>query len=388
MKKLFLMFCSLVVIFLFLVSCAPQPSEQELQQLDEQLKSMPEEELKSIAEESKEGRALAGQAVNKFNLPYPIVKERAKTIYGEKLKMYGCTDSDGGKDYLTAGNAYAKKQGYVGNHEDYCSGTVLSEGFCNENEYDAFEEYDCTSIGANYVCKERACKAGICPGGIIGWWPGNGGPGDFKGKINGKIIPKVSFNPGKAGQAFSFDNKQKGYVQIPNSDVLNFAPTDIFSIEVWIKTSAEGIIISKMGAPANPILVSGYELSVDKNGAIKMKLASLVNSAYAATEETSTSSSNYNDDKWHHIAVVSKPNQGCLSSASSVDTLAIYVDGALNSGKPTGFTCLDLKNTAPLKIGSGAGSSFKGQIDEVVIYNRALTAGEIKEHAEMGTICK
>jgi hypothetical protein len=59
-------------------------------------------------------------------------------------------------------------------------------------------------------------------------------------------------------------------------------------------------------------------------------------------------------------------------------TLSLYIDGALNASTAQNLT--PAGNTAPLFIGQFGGNSdrLSGIIDEVRIYNRALSQAEIQ----------
>jgi len=82
------------------------------------------------------------------------------------------------------------------------------------------------------------------------------------------------------------------------------------------------------------------------------------------------STSDYNDGKWHHAAAV-----------RNAASMTLYVDGATVT-TATG-TRPDIYHSAPVFIGSRANSStsvgtFNGQIDDARIYNRDLSANEIR----------
>jgi len=79
----------------------------------------------------------------------------------------------------------------------------------------------------------------------------------------------------------------------------------------------------------------------------------------------------FNDGLWHH---------GAITYSQAVGKIRVYIDGNLeNEGVQSG-TIVDAA-AVPLIIGSRKGTSqfFNGLIDEVRIYNRALTADEIQE---------
>jgi hypothetical protein len=93
------------------------------------------------------------------------------------------------------------------------------------------------------------------------------------------------------------------------------------------------------------------------------------------------------DDKWHHIAVVLADD-----GSADVSEVVLYVDGvaeditvrppvAVNTGDASGGL-----GTSDVVIGKfyrdGAELYFEGMIDEVRIYDRALSDGEVAELAK------
>lgn len=175
------MLFSVIVISLFLISCAPEYSEQELQELDTELESLPDEELQAIAEGS-EREALAGQAINKY-IPYSKVRERAKLIYEAKpvcgdgvcdksedyiscLKDCECYDTDGGKNPEKFGVIKLESEGksYI---TDFCiSEKQVLEQYCLGKE----EKSEILECSDNKICDNNECvnpdEKFICGNGI------------------------------------------------------------------------------------------------------------------------------------------------------------------------------------------------------------------------------
>ena len=76
-----------------------------------------------------------------------------------------------------------------------------------------------------------------------------------------------------------------------------------------------------------------------------------------------------NDNNWHHVVGVFDRNK---------NTPDIYIDGKLDNGTSNGNDCLTIET-----IGSGnlsLGNSFKGVLDEVKMYNEALSSSQIKQN--------
>jgi hypothetical protein len=177
----------------------------------------------------------------------------------------------------------------------------------------------------------------------------------------------VTFTNGMVGQAFSF-NGESNYVSIPNSPSLNICVSSI-TVETWIKLNHltadwnwEGIVTKGN---------TSWRLQATA-GAKTVNFA-----ASGASPEWVTGSRDVHDGQWHHVA-------GVYDGTN----MSLYVDGTLDVSQPA--TGLISQNSSPLCIGANAqayvpscgcnqpGYFFDGLIDEVSIYNRALTALEIQ----------
>jgi len=179
---------------------------------------------------------------------------------------------------------------------------------------------------------------------------------DTVGKNDGDMKGEPKLVEGKVGNALEF-NGASDYVEIPTDDSMNFGTGD-FTICVWAKTKAttgrwaQRQDIAGKGDPS----VSGYAISADTNKGFFW--------VGAAGEFSGTT--DINDNEWHHIVGVRRAAD-CF----------IYTDGK-QEAKGTNAESVDTTVSMifakhPLK----AESFFAGSIDEVCIYNRALTDDEI-----------
>jgi len=80
---------------------------------------------------------------------------------------------------------------------------------------------------------------------------------------------------------------------------------------------------------------------------------------------------NLNDNKWHYIVFIVMG-----SGHSDIDNSKIYVDG-VSVGNVLGFHSSGSSPTLPTTNFRIGGDRYMGQIDDVRIYNRALTADEV-----------
>ncbi len=213
------------------------------------------------------------------------------------------------------------------------------------------------------------------PNGLIGWWPGDdGNANDISGSGNhGVLVGNTTFAPGKVGNAFSFDG-DGDYVQLPIDSGI-FAATDRFTIDAWAfptRTSqfsflqgildndvsnARGMGLSVFGGVGfnNPFRVHGFFHNTD-----------LIppGGAQFGTGLLST------PNQWHHYAMTYDGAQLCT-----------YQDGGIPSCVAANGEVKD--NNVTFRIGHGQHSApdvlryFQGLIDEVEIFDRALSGNEI-----------
>ena len=204
--------------------------------------------------------------------------------------------------------------------------------------------------------------------GLVGWWRFDEEDGtiaeDSSGYGNHGTIYGATSVDGKCGKALSFDGTND-YVDCRAGESLTL--TENFTIEGWFKTSS---------VPDYPAIYARYYggSATGKYSAIAFlkdgKLQAII--ADGASFESVSSAAEYDDGKWHHAAFT-------LSSTQ----LILYIDGAAET--PTTRTINPGSNPAETRhVGKYAANYFNGIIDEVRIYNRALSAAEIEDIFQKG----
>jgi hypothetical protein len=150
-------------------------------------------------------------------------------------------------------------------------------------------------------------------------------------------------------------------------DVLGFEYNQAFSISFWFKSTDTGTrhIVSKTDGS------SGWLLTLAV-GQVRWKLASSSGGSSCGIITTPT----YNDGAWHHVVATYS-----ASTPGSVADMAIYIDGSLatttTESDPLGSNTI--ANSASFNVsGRTDGSAlFPGSVDEVAVYNKALSPAEV-----------
>lgn len=208
--------------------------------------------------------------------------------------------------------------------------------------------------------------------GLVDWWRGQGNANDSAGFNTGTVTGDVNYTQGTDGQAFNFNgvvNGQGSYVDLGvGADI---AGTGAFTIGVWIRTTAsDGYIINQRDVNN---FNGEYVLQVQSG---KVNWWTYGNNQYGFNI---TSNESVNDGNWHFITVTRLVN----------GTGQIYIDGKLDSSQTGAAVPLlpgvhvylgeDVRDA--MLGGASAGVNFVGQMDEVQVYNQALSASQIQSLA-------
>ena len=204
----------------------------------------------------------------------------------------------------------------------------------------------------------------------VGFWRFEGNTADSgSGGNNGTLkgTAAIVADP-QRGKCLKLDGK--GYVDIP-SGVTELGNAD-FTIAAWIKTTKNGIpILSKSNGNGEwevrekELYIANSDISeADNDGTVEY----VGHSCEWVRGTTST-----DDGQWHHIALTwdADEEDGC-----------IYVDGVEGTGD-VGFSGGEDNDGDTVRIGfsesAHSSGNFTGLIDDVAIFNVALTAEQVVE---------
>ena len=202
----------------------------------------------------------------------------------------------------------------------------------------------------------------ICPEpGIAGIWKmdetaGNDVP-DITAVYPGQTVGNPLWRPtgGKQGGALELDGVDD-YVTIPGyTGISGSSPR---TCAAWIQTTAT----------PTPILSWGDKTAV--GGIWEMRINTLGQLRVQVNGGGTNSASAVNTGQWVHVAAV------LPAGKSNTRDIQLYVNGALETVTTTG-AAINTSNLSNVRIGANDVEHFKGLLDDVRIYNRALTASEI-----------
>ena len=199
----------------------------------------------------------------------------------------------------------------------------------------------------------------VLPDVLIAYYPFDGNANAKIGTLNG-TVSGATLSTGRNNEsntAYSFDGVDD-YIEFGTGMLSGDGE---FSILIWINTSSpSGRFLSQRNGGYN----GQYFVDLLSDG--KIRFGTYSNSNY---KWTVTTSSALNDGNWHHLAFVQQDNGGKMYLNGSLD----QTDNS--NGK---VNLLSTNKTYLGKDGRNNSSFYTGKVDDLKIYNRALSASEIQ----------
>jgi gliding motility-associated-like protein len=223
--------------------------------------------------------------------------------------------------------------------------------------------------------------------GLVAYFPFSGNTNDASGNnIHGTAnnVALTSDQSGQANSAYLFDGLSS-YIQLPFSNLYNFAPSGAFSIAVWVQPALDKLSFG--GVVVKGPYHTDFVQAKWNYGGYTFNLKAMSGCADKTTGFSTTVFQN--SPCWYHI-VWSYDNGKWY----------MYVNGKLESSDLTQQTFILQDGSSKLvmgKKGEAFGDFYKGKMDELRLYNRLLNQAEINALSDPGvhplatndtTVCK
>ncbi len=226
-------------------------------------------------------------------------------------------------------------------------GSYILQGAHLNGEIDEPEIYNRALSGVEIAALYHTGNNQTITTGLLGYWPFEGTANDASGNgRNLSLFGGAGFGPGLLGQALVLPGNNDSYAQQPTNDPAFDLVSGDNTVQVWFNTNInyrEQALIEKWTGCCGP---GGWTYTT-----------------------ASLSLGTVTTGVWHQIVTRQSGNTGYL-----------FFDGSLRGFGPSGGVVIGSPN--PLLIGKrdaqdGRDFSFDGSLDEIAIWNRALSDAEI-----------
>lgn len=190
-----------------------------------------------------------------------------------------------------------------------------------------------------------------------------------KANASSNINSYMNDHYGNVGMAYSFNNGGATTYSVNCSNASKFNVTSGLTISAWVYlngTSTEKAIVAKWSGSQTQ---DQYILMTNSSNKVLFAIGTPTVSASGIA-----SNSTLNASTWYHI----------VATWDNTGTHKIYINGVLDKTSTlTNFTTINTSTALPLYIGK-SGDNFaprlmNGSVDDVLLYNRALSASEIQQ---------
>ncbi len=238
------------------------------------------------------------------------------------------------------------------------------------------------SGSSKFTTPKAETGAGGLNNGLVGYWTFDGKDTrgttayDLSGQNNtGTLTNGPTVAVGEIGQALAFNGTNQRVSTAGNTSA-DFSTNQNWTFDAWIKpnfssSSNTGSAIMEVSGPSAAFLRSYLRWESSSLGFYLDTVSSAVGSSWKTA-----GSATFSANTWHHITF----------THTSGNSGQFYWDGvAVSTTVVSSFAVTGVTNL-PVDIGWGQANSYfwNGSLDEVRLYNRTLSATEVKELYNFG----
>ena len=257
------------------------------------------------------------------------------------------------------------------------AGPIAVTSSATINAIGAASGYLNSSVGtATYVIGSGSLSMGL-----VGWWTFNDGSGTTAADSSGNgytatLVNGVSWVAGKIGGAISANGVNQ-YVTVP---AINLSGTSTVTVAMWVNrtySTVGGHALVEASTNFNNS-TTGFGLFPDDSTCSGIMAGVHGNGGYSINCYKQPSSG-----AWHHLAVVYDKTQPGNSE------VALYIDGVLQTPTKNLYTVSNTNafGNNPIYLFSRGGTQeyTAGVMDDLRLYNRALSASEVQQLYQAGS---
>lgn len=191
---------------------------------------------------------------------------------------------------------------------------------------------------------------------LVGYWPADGNTDDVSGNGNHGTAFGVSYSVGVLGQAFSFGAGDR-WISTPST----LTPSQSHTISAWVNWNGHN------GSDVHQAIVSWYGPAAG------------CGNLFLGTSRNSPEGPMRYGDGWTDVQATIPTGQWVHVAAtfdSSTNTRSVYLDGVLHDSF-SGCSIIHIGDMTIARQGTLDGEYWKGEIDEVKVWDHLLTPSEI-----------
>jgi hypothetical protein len=244
-------------------------------------------------------------------------------------------------------------------------------------------------IGGGYIAElQDSISLTVQASGLKAYFPFNEGVGSalFDESVNannGKVSSGDVWagNDGKIGKGITLTPAQSQYIDVPDSSSLTF--TNNLTVSGWIRQTSPGgnkAIAAHWDYTGGSPVSGAWAFQTAPSGtALRVMIAG--SQADSGNNYVDTAASSWTTGQWNHVAFVYD------GTKTAPDRVKVYINGLEQVTTVSGTIAASLQNAAAsFRIGDlqGLNHYFNGDIDELKLSSRALTAAEIDSEYDAG----
>ena len=203
----------------------------------------------------------------------------------------------------------------------------------------------------------------VSTNGLVGWWPFNGNANDESGNGNNGTVGGATLTTDRNGNSNQAYNFNSNYIEVLSSPTLNITQG---TINFWAVSSSNTVMY--------PIKKNNYVGAVNSQLSIAFNTSNLLSLKYNSNCQAGVGWSQFGgsnptltNGSWHMV------------TTTFASTVKVYIDGVLITTSTPPNNNVD-NCTGDLQFGrewSTNPNYFIGKLDDIGIWNRALTQQEI-----------